>query len=110
MKTFVILFFAILSEVIATSALKFSEGFTKPIPSVIVAVGYGISFYLLSIALKTMPIGVAYAIWSGVGLVLTVIAGIILWRETLDWARVTGIALILVGIVIINLFSRSPPN
>ena len=107
MKTFVILFFAILSEVIATSSLKYSEGFTKPIPSIIVAVGYGLSFYLLSIALKTMPIGVAYAIWSGVGLVLTVIAGIILWRETLDWAKVTGIMLILVGIVLINVFSKS---
>ena len=107
MKTFVILFFAILSEVIATSSLKYSEGFTKPIPSVVVAVGYGLSFYLLSIALKTMPIGVAYAIWSGVGLVLTVIAGIILWRETLDWAKVTGIVLILAGIVLINVFSKS---
>ena len=107
MKTFVILFFAILSEVIATSSLKYSEGFTKPIPSVVVAVGYGLSFYLLSIALKTMPIGIAYAIWSGVGLVLTVIAGIILWRETLDWAKVTGIVLILAGIVLINVFSKS---
>jgi small multidrug resistance pump len=107
MKTLIVLFFAILSEVVATSALKFSEGFTKPIPSVIVAVGYGISFYLLSIALKSMPIGVAYAIWSGVGLVLTVIAGIILWRETLDWAKVTGIVLILAGIVLINVFSKS---
>lgn len=107
MKTFIILFFAILSEVIATTALKFSEGFTKPIPSVIVAVGYGLSFYLLSIALKTMPIGVAYAIWSGVGLILTVIAGMILWRETLDWAKVTGIVLILAGIVFINVFSKS---
>lgn len=107
MKTFVILFVAILSEVIATSSLKYSEGFTKPIPSVVVAVGYGLSFYLLSIALKTMPIGVAYAIWSGVGLVLTVIAGIILWRETLDWAKVTGIVFILVGIVLINVFSKS---
>ena len=107
MKTFVILFFAILSEVIATSSLKYSEGFTKPIPSVVVAVGYGLSFYLLSIALKTMPIGVAYSIWSGVGLVLTVIAGIILWRETLDWAKVTGIVFILVGIVLINVFSKS---
>ena len=107
MKTFVILFFAILSEVIATSSLKYSEGFTKPIPSVVVAVGYGLSFYLLSIALKTMPIGVAYAIWSGVGLVLTVIAGIILWHETLDWAKVTGIVLILAGIVLINVFSKS---
>lgn len=107
MKTFIILFFAILSEVIATSSLKFSEGFTKPIPSVIVAVGYGLSFYLLSIALKSMPIGVAYAIWSGVGLILTVIAGIILWKETLDWARVLGIVLILAGIVFINIFSKA---
>ena len=107
MKTFIVLFFAILSEVIATSSLKFSEGFTKPIPSVIVVVGYGFSFYLLSIALKTMPIGVAYAIWSGVGLILTVVAGMILWRETLDWAKVTGIVLILAGIVLINVFSKS---
>lgn len=107
MKTLVILFFAILSEVIGTTALKFSEGFTKPVPSAVVILGYGCSFYLLSIALKTMPIGVTYAIWSGVGLVLTVIAGILLWKETLDWARVTGIALILAGIVLINVFSKS---
>lgn len=107
MKTFIILFFAILSEVIATSALKFSEGFSKPIPSIVVVVGYGFSFYLLSIALKTMPIGVAYAIWSGVGLILTVVAGMILWRETLDWVKVTGIVLILAGIVLINVFSKS---
>ena len=110
MKTFIVLFFAILSEVIATSALKFSEGFSKPVPSVIVIVGYGFSFYLLSIALKSMPIGVAYAIWSGVGLILTVIAGIILWRETLDWVKVTGIVLILAGIVLINVFSSSPAH
>ena len=110
MKTFIVLFFAILSEVIATSALKFSEGFSKPVPSVIVIVGYGFSFYLLSIALKTMPIGVAYAIWSGVGLILIVIAGIILWRETLDWVKVTGIVLILAGIVLINVFSSSPAH
>ena len=107
MKTLAILFFAILSEVIATSSLKFSEGFTKPIPSVIVAIGYGLSFYLLSIALKSMPIGVAYAIWSGIGLILTVIAGIVLWKETLDWARVLGIILILAGIVLINVFSKA---
>lgn len=107
MKTFIILFFAILSEVIATSALKFSEGFSKPIPSIVVVVGYGFSFYLLSIALKTMPIGVAYAIWSGVGLILTVVAGMILWRETLDWVKVTGIVLILAGIVLINVYSKS---
>jgi len=106
MKTTLILFFAILSEVIATTALKLSDGFTKIVPSVIVVIGYGASFYLLSISLKIIPIGLAYAIWSGVGIVLTVIAGIIIWRETLDWARVIGIIFIILGILIINLFSK----
>jgi len=106
MKTPIILFFAILSEVIATTALKLSEGFTKIVPSVIVVIGYGASFYLLSISLKVIPIGLAYAIWSGVGIVLTVIAGIIIWRESLDWARVIGIIFIILGILIINLFSK----
>ena len=106
MKSFVILFFAILSEVIATTALKFSEGFTKVVPSIVVVAGYGFSFYLLSLSLKVFPIGIAYAIWSGVGLVLTVIAGMILWKETLDWARVLGIILILAGIILINVFSK----
>ena len=107
MQTFLILLFAILSEVIGTTALKLSNGFTKPIPSLVVVIGYGASFYLLSLALKTMPIGVAYAIWSGVGLILTVIAGMVIWRETLDWARVVGIILILAGIVFINVISKS---
>ncbi len=107
MKDYGILFLAILSEVIATTSLKFSEGFTKLVPSLIVVVGYGLSFYLLSISLKVFPIGIAYAIWSGVGIVLTVIAGILLWRESLDWARVAGIVLILAGILVINLFSKS---
>lgn len=110
MKTLIILFFAILTEVIGTSALKFSDGFTKPIPGMVVVAGYGLSFYLLSIALKVMPLGVAYAIWSGVGLILTVIAGMILWRETLDWARVAGIVLIIAGIILINVFSESPAH
>ena len=106
MKTATILFFAILSEVIATTALKLSNGFTRLIPSIIVVVGYGLSFYLLSISLKVIPIGLAYAIWSGVGIVLTVIAGMLIWRETLDWARVIGIILIIFGILVINLFSK----
>jgi small multidrug resistance pump len=96
---------AILSEVIGTTSLKFSDGFTKLVPSVIVVIGYGLSFYLLSISLKVFPIGIAYAIWSGVGIILTVIAGILLWRETLDWARAIGILFIILGILIINLFS-----
>lgn len=107
MKTAIIFFFAVLSEVTATTALKFSEGFTKLIPSVVVIVGYGISFYLLSLSLKTIPLGTAYAMWSGIGIVLTVIAGIIIWRESMDWARGIGIFLIMAGILIINLFSKS---
>ncbi len=107
MKTAVIFFFAVLSEVIATTSLKFSEGFTKLIPSIIVVLGYGISFYLLSLSLKVIPIGTAYALWSGIGIVLTVIAGIILWHESMDWARGIGILLIMLGIIVINLFSKS---
>src|SRR5688572_25891642 len=106
MKTALILFFAIISEVIATTALKLSDGFTKIGPSVIVVIGYGASFYSLSISLDVIPIGLAYAIWSGVGIVLTVIAGILICRETLDWARIIGIIFNILGILIINLFSK----
>ncbi len=110
MQTFILLLFAIIAEVTGTTALKLSNGFTKPFPSIVVVIGYGASFYLLSLALKAMPIGMAYAIWSGVGLVLTVIVGIMIFRETLDWARVVGIILILVGIVFINVISKSPAH
>jgi small multidrug resistance pump len=93
-------------------SLKFSEGFTRLVPSIVVVVGYGLSFYLLSITLKVMPIGIAYALWSGIGITLIVIAGKIIagkiiWNESLDWARVTGIILIIIGILIINLFSKT---
>jgi small multidrug resistance pump len=106
-KTAIIFFFAVLSEVTATTALKYSEGFTKPLPSGVVVIGYGLSFYLLSLSLKVMPLGMAYAMWSGIGIVLTVIAGMLLWREPMDWARGIGIFLIMLGIVIINLFSTA---
>lgn len=91
----------------ATTALKFSEGFTKWVPGVVVVIGYGLSFYLLSLSLQTIPIGTAYAMWSGIGIVLTGFAGMVLWREPMDWARGIGIFLIMLGIVIINLFSKS---
>ncbi len=107
MKIAIIFFFAVLSEVVATTALKFSEGFTKLLPSLVVVVGYGLSFYLLSLSLQSMSIGTAYAMWSGIGIIFTVIAGILIWGESLDWARVTGIVLIIAGVAIINLFSRS---
>ena len=107
MKTALILFFAVLSEVIATTSLKFSEGFTKLVPSIIVVLGYGLSFYLLSMTLKVMPIGIAYALWSGIGITLTVLLGKLIWNESLDWARITGIILIIMGILVINLFSKA---
>jgi small multidrug resistance pump len=106
MKAAAILLFAIISEVIGTTSLKFSEGFTKFVPSVIVVLGYGLSFYLLSISLKEIPLGIAYALWSGIGIVLAMIAGILIWKEPLDWARVIGTILIVGGIVIMNLFSK----
>ena len=98
---------AITFEVIATSSLKNSDGLTRLWPSTVSAIGYVITFYFLALTLRTMPIGIAYAIWSGVGLVLTVIAGMIIWKETLDWARVTGIVLIIAGIILINGFSKT---
>ena len=107
MKTVLIFFFAVVSEVTATTALKFSEGFTKLVPTLIVFAGYGLSFYLLSLSLKAMPIGTAYALWSGIGIVLTVVIGMVLWHESMDWARGIGILLIMLGILIINLFSKS---
>jgi small multidrug resistance pump len=106
MQNAIILFLAVLSEVIATTSLKFSEGFTKLGPSIVVVLGYGASFYLLSLSLKVMPIGLVYAIWSGIGIVLTVIIGMVFWREPLDWARGLGIFLILCGVLVINLFSK----
>lgn len=98
---------AIISEVIATSALKAAEGFTRPLPSVIVVIGYGISFYLLSLTLRTIPIGITYAIWSGVGLALISLVGWIVYRQSLDAASLIGIALIVSGVMVIHLFGKS---
>lgn len=108
MNSFIFLAIAIISEVIATIALKLSDGFTKIIPSFVVAVGYGVAFYFLSLSLKTISIGVAYAIWSGAGIVLTIAVGVFVWRETVDIARIIGVTLIIGGILIINLFSKNP--
>jgi len=96
---------AIIAEVIATSALKFSEQFTRPGPSLVVVIGYAIAFYCLSIVLKTIPVGVAYAIWAGVGIALITIAGAVLFRQTPDWPAIIGISLIVCGVMVINLFS-----
>jgi small multidrug resistance pump len=98
---------AILSEVIATTALKASDSFTKPWPSLVVLIGYGMAFYFLSLCLKTMSIGVVYAIWSGLGIVVLTLIGAIVYKQTLDVAACLGIALIVLGVIILSLFSRS---
>ena len=106
----VFLSIAILAEVIATSALKSSEGFSKIIPSSIVIVCYGIAFYFLSLTLKTIPVGIAYAIWSGVGITLISIIGYFIYKQTLDLSAIIGILLIIAGVIVINLFSKSVSN
>jgi small multidrug resistance pump len=98
---------AITSEIIATTSLKFSEGFSRPIPSLIVVVGYGLSFYLMSLSLRSIPLGTAYAIWSGLGTAVTAVIGVMIWRESLDAARLIGIALIIIGVVVLNFFSKA---
>jgi small multidrug resistance pump len=97
---------AIGCELIATSSLKASQGFTRLWPSVLVAVGYGASFYLLAQTLKVMPLGVVYAIWSGLGTAGTAAIGVLLWREALDLPRLAGIALIIAGVLVLNLYTR----
>jgi len=107
---FVYLAIAILAEVVGTSALKASNGFTVWQPSLIVVVGYGISFYFLSLALRTIPVGIAYAIWSGVGIVLISVIAWVFYRQALDAAAVVGIGLIIAGVCVIQLFSRAAPH
>ena len=98
---------AIAAEVVATSALKASEGFTKAGPTLIVAAGYGVAFYFLSLVLKSVPVGVAYAIWSGVGIVLIAAIGWLLMKQSLDAGAIAGISLIVAGVIVIQLFSKS---
>ncbi|GAA0690651.1 SMR family transporter [Marinobacterium maritimum] len=107
MQHWLFLSIAIVAEVIATSALKSSEGFSRLLPSVVVVVGYLIAFYFLSLTLRSIPVGVAYAVWSGVGLVLIALVGWWLYGQRLDLATLSGMAMIMAGILVINLFSTS---
>lgn len=97
---------AIVSEVVGTSALKASQEFTKLGPSLIVLVGYGLAFYFLTLTLRTMPVGIAYALWAGVGIVLICLASWVLYGQTLDWPALLGIVLITAGVILINGFSN----
>ena len=98
---------AIVSEVIATSALKAADGFTRWVPSLIVIAGYSSAFYFLSLTLRTLPLGVAYAVWSGVGVALIAVLGWALYDQVLDLAACIGIGLIVAGVLVLNLFSRT---
>lgn len=98
---------AIVCEVIATSALKASNGFSQLLPTAILTIGYGASFYFLSLTLRGLPVGVAYAVWSGVGVVLISALAWLLYGQQLDLAALAGIGLIVAGVLVINLFSKS---
>ncbi|MEN8894507.1 MAG: SMR family transporter [Yoonia sp.] len=104
---YIVLFFAIVAETIGTTALQASQQFTKLWPAVLCLIAYAASFYLMALALKVIPVGIAYAIWSGVGIVMIAIIGFAVFGQKLDLAAVFGMGLILVGILIIHLFSAS---
>lgn len=98
---------AIGAEVIATTALRAAQGFTVLLPSAVSVVGYVVAFYFLSLTLKTMPVGIAYAIWSGVGIVLVSLAGWLIYKQVLDAPALIGMGLIMAGVIVINLFSKT---
>lgn len=98
---------AIIFEVVGSSFINASEGFTKWFPTTIVAVAYFICFYFLSLALKTIPLGIAYAIWGGMGIVLTAIISVLVFKQKLDIPAIVGIVLIVAGVVVINFFSKT---
>ncbi|MFE8070699.1 multidrug efflux SMR transporter [Marinobacteraceae bacterium S3BR75-40.1] len=104
---FVFLTLAIVAEVVATSALKSSAGFTRLWPSVVVVCGYGFSFFMLSLALRSIPMGVAYALWAGLGIVLIALVGVFFYNEKLDLPAIAGFTLIISGVLVLNLFSRT---
>ncbi len=110
MKKWLFLSLAIISEVIGTSALKSAEGFTRLWSSIIVVAAYASAFYFLSLTLKTIPVGVVYAIWSGAGTTSIALIGLVFLGQKLDIPAVVGILLIVLGVVVINIFSKSIPH
>ncbi|WP_025091440.1 DMT family transporter [Brucella intermedia] len=107
MPVYAILAIAIVSEVIGTLSLKASEGFTRLGPSMIVIVAYGLAFYFLSLTLKSIPVGIAYAVWSGIGVTLVALIGWLLFGQKLDLSAVLGMGLIIAGVIVLNLFSST---
>ena len=110
MPAYMILILAVAAETIGTTALQASQQFTRLWPSVLVVLAYAVSFYLLSMTLKIMPVGVVYALWSGLGIVLIAIIGFLVFGQKLDLPAIQGIAMILGGILVIQLFSQTAPH
>ena len=107
MNAWLLLGTAIVAEVIGTSALKASEGFTRLLPSVVVVLGYAVAFYCLSLVLKTVPVGIAYAVWSGLGIVLITLVAFVVYGQKIDLPGLIGIGLIVAGVVVLNVFSKA---
>ena len=107
MQSWLFLFGAIAAEVIGTTALKATHGFTRLAPSLVVVVAYALAFYLLSRTMQTIPMSISYAVWSGVGIVLITLIGYVVYRQSLDLAALIGLGLILAGVLVIHLFSKS---
>jgi small multidrug resistance pump len=105
--TYLYLITAIVFEVIGTAALQASEQFTRPKPLILTAFGYAVAFYFLSLVLRTMPVGIAYALWSGLGVVLITLVGLVWFGQRLDTAAIVGLALIIAGVAVINLLSKT---
>ena len=104
---YMILALAVLAETIGTTALQASQQFTRLWPSVIVVIAYAAAFYLLALALRSFPVGIAYAMWSGMGIIFISLIGLVVFGQRLDWPAILGLALIIVGIIVINVFSKT---
>jgi small multidrug resistance pump len=105
--SYLYLIIAIAAEVVATSALKESAEFSKPLPSIISIISYSVAFYFLSLTLKTIPLGITYAIWAGVGIVSIALVGAFVYKQIPDLPAMLGMGLIVVGVVVINVFSKT---
>jgi len=110
MPVYLILALAVLAETIGTTALQASQQFSRLGPSVVVVIAYAVSFYLLSITLRSMPVGVVYALWSGLGIILIATIGWVVFGQRLDFAAVVGLVMIISGIAVIHLFSSASPH
>ncbi|SEC56086.1 small multidrug resistance pump [Burkholderia sp. WP9] len=106
LPAYALLGIAIVAEVIATSAMRASEGLSRLVPSVVVVLGYGVAFYCLSLTLKSVPVGIVYAVWSGAGIVLITLVAVVLYRQVPDVPAIIGLGLIIAGVAVLNMFSK----